>query len=317
MTVDQNLSAGWLERILADLARTYDPATRTGKKIASHVRWMLNFLMALGISVWSEVTAEDTRDWYFAETRNLDGTFAAPKENTARNRQWTALIALEVAAKLGALVDPVAVAGPKIQQPADTDTAARPLDDGEDQRICSFANPGVVPSMRSVVVAVMRSGGSAPDAAGVRVRDVDLDTATIRFSDGRVCALDAWSAQTIGEYLDTHPGVGPDDWLCVKSGTAPQRAVESVTAQVWKVVSEAGFGRCPGVSGRSLRLTAARRAFERDGIEAAARLLGSASLDGTARAIGHAWQQEPIKEPFGSGRRGCGTDTAGLGGSDG
>lgn len=315
---DQHLSAGWIDRILAEVASAYDPATRTGKKLASHVRWMVNFLIGLGVETWGEITPEDTRDWFFAETLNVDGSLTAPKANTARNRQWMLTTAFEAAARLGALVDPVAVAGPKIQQPADIDTAARPLDDDEDEQLCAFANPGVVPSMRAVVVAVIRSGGSTPDTACVRVGDVDLDTATIRFADGRVCALDAWSAQTIAEYLDANPAIGPDDRLCVKSDTAPNRAVETVNAQVWKAINDAGLGRCPGVSGRSLRLTAARRAFERDGIEAAARLLGSASLDGTARAIGHDWQQEPIQEPLGSRRRGCGTDTTtAVGGSDG
>lgn len=306
MTADQRLSAGWIELILDVLARTYDPSTRTGKKIASHVRWMMGYFMALGIDCWSEITAEDAYEWFFAETRNPDGSFAVPEVNTARNRQWMLILAFAAAAELGALVDPVAVVGPKIKQPADTDTAARPLDDDEDQQICSFADPGVVASMRSVVVAVMRSGGSAPNTADVRVKDVDLDAATIRFADGRVCELDDWSAETIARYLDANPTLGDDDRLCVKPSTAADRAVESVTAQIWKVISDAGFARCPGISGRSLPLTAARRAFERDRrIEDAARVLGSPSLDGTARAIGYSWQTDPIDEPLGSIRRGC------------
>ena len=305
--LDQRLSAGWVEQILGELARTYDPATRTGKKVASHVRWMMGFFIALGIECWSEITAEDAYEWFFAETRNPDGSFNIPELNTARNRQWTLILAFEAAVRLGALVDPAAVAGPKIKQPTDTGKKARPLDDDEDQRICSFADPGVLASMRSVVVAVMRSGGSAPHAAEALVKDVDLDKATIRFPDGRVCELDDWSKATIARYLDANPALGGDDRLCVKPGTAADRAVESVTAQIWKVISEAGFARCPGISGRSLRLTAARRAFERDRkIEAAARVLGSASLDGTARAIGYDWQTDPIQEPLGSRRRGCG-----------
>lgn len=308
MTADQRLCAGWIERIQAEVARGYDPATRTGKKIASHVGWALNFLMGLGITAWSEITAEDTRDWYYADVRNPDGTYTSPEENTARNRQWMLTIAFETAAELGALIDPVELAGPKIQQRPGPDTAARPLDDDEDQRICAYANPGAVPSMRSAVVAVMRAGGSAPDTAAVRVADVDLDNATIGFADGRVCALDTWSANAIGEYLAANPSLEPTDKLCVNSNAAPERAAETVTAQIWKVIAAAGFGRCPGVSGRSLRLTAARRAFESAGIEAAARLLGSPSLDSTARAIGYSWQHETTKEPLGHGRSGCGAN---------
>ena len=51
------------------------------------------------------------------------------------------------------------------------------------------------------------------------------------------------------------------------------------------------------------RLTAARQVLERDGIEAAARFLGSPSLDHTAEALAHDWRHGPVVEPLGRGRQ--------------
>ena len=305
MTAHQLLAVGWLELILAEIATVYDPASRTGKKIASHVAWMLRYFQLRSITVWSEVTAAITSEWYWAATRRPDGTPVDPSVNTARNRRWMACLAFEAAAKLGAQIDPAAAAGKKIQQPSDIDASPRPLDDDEDERICAFGDPGGLPTKRSVVVAASRAGASVEDLINLRAADVNLDAATIRFSGKteRLCDLDAKSVKIIARYLDANPDTAPDDLLCVKSTTAPERARESVHTQLCNVIREAGFAHHPDIAGRSLRLTAARRAFERDGIEAAARLLGSPSLDGTARSIDHDWQHQDFTEPLGHGRR--------------
>ena len=50
----------------------------------------------------------------------------------------------------------------------------------------------------------------------------------------------------------------------------------------------------PGVSARSIRLTTAREVLRTDGIEAAARFLGSPSLDSTAAALNHDWGRRGV-----------------------
>ena len=262
MTANQLLAVGWLELILAEIATVYDPASRTGKKIASHVAWMLRYFQLRGITVWSGVTAAITSEWYWAATRRSDGTPVDPSVNTARNRRWMACLAFEAAAELGAQIDPAAAAGEKIQRPSDIDASPRPLDDDEDERICAFGDPGGLPAKRSVVVAASRAGASVEDLINLRAADVNLDAATIRFSGKteRLCDLDAKSVKIIARYLDANPDTAPDDLLCVKSTTPTERARASVNAQLCNVIREAGFARHPDIAGRSLRLTAAWRA---------------------------------------------------------
>ena len=121
--------------------------------------------------------------------------------------------------------------------------------------------------------------------------------------NARVCPLDEWSTETIARRLRAllHE---PDDLLCVRSNASPKRAAQSVPAQLNKVLADAGFVDDHDISGRSLRLTAARRAFEVDNnIEDAARVLGARSLDATADAIGWRWREEgDPNEPQGRDR---------------
>ena len=305
MTVSQRLSAGWQEPVLARVADIYRASERTYKKVAANVVWMFAYFTKRGIEEWPDVNPDITLEWCWAGTRSRDGSRNDPSASTASNRQWTARLVFEVVAALGAEVDPNTAAGETIKRD-DPDASARPLTDDELRRICAYADPGAKPSRRSAAFALSKSGGSAAEAAAVRIRDIDLDAGTVTFSgpSARVCALDEWSAQTIARYLRANPPTSPEQRLCVTARTFGERATESVNAQLWKVISEAGFARRADISGRSLRLTAARRVLESDGIEAAARLLGSPSLDNTAKALGYSWQEHTASQPLGYGRRG-------------
>lgn len=305
MTASQRLSAGWQELVLARVADTYRASERTYKKVAANVMWMFAYFGKRGIEEWSDVTPDITLEWCWAGASGPYGSCGDPSASTARNRQWTARLVFEVVAGLGAQIDPNTAAGEKIRRD-DPDASARPLTEDELRRVRAHADPGVAPSKRSAAVAILCAGASAAEAAAVRVRDIDLDAGTVTFSGAspRVCALDEWSAQTIARYLRANPPTSPEQTLCVTARTSGERATESVNAQLWKVISEAGFARRADISGRSLRLTAARRVLDSDGIEAAARLLGSPSLDNTAKALGYSWQEHATSKPLGHGRRG-------------
>ena len=83
----------------------------------------------------------------------------------------------------------------------------------------------------------------------------------------------------------------PDERLCVIDRLDAARATHSVTVQLGQVLQAAGIAGRPGVTARSFRLTSARRILDAEGIEAAARFLGSVSLDSTAAALGYRWGQ--------------------------
>ena len=97
--------------------------------------------------------------------------------------------------------------------------------------------------------------------------------------------------ETVERYFRNNPPVGADDLLCVKPSTQPEGAAQLVTVRLRNVLIDAGILERPGVSGRSIRLTTAHRVLQVDGIEAAARFLGSPSLDNTAKALNYDWKQ--------------------------
>ena len=187
-------------------------------------------------------------------------------------------------------MDPAAAAGERIER-ADPDVSSRPLTGQQLLRVCALAEAGTAASRKPLLVALSSAGGSAAQVAAVRAQDVDLGAGTVTFagSYARVCALDEWSVRVIARYLRANP-TAPGERLCVKADTPPQRAVESVSIRLWRIIKDAGLASRCGISPRSIRLTAARGVLERDGIVAAARFLGSPSLDNTAELLGHDWQ---------------------------
>ncbi|MXW89309.1 MAG: hypothetical protein F4Z54_07265 [Acidimicrobiaceae bacterium] len=243
-----------------------------------------------GVKRLRDVTGDLTLEWCWSPVQGPDGSAQEPARNFARDRQWVARAAFKVAAQLGAQLDPNVAAGAGIKR-GDPDVAARPLTDQELDRLCACVDAGTAASRRALLVAMYMAGGSAAEAAAVRTRDIDLDAGTVTFlgERARVCALDEWSARAIARYLRANP-TAPDERLCVKADTPRDAAVDSVSIRMWKVIKEAGFSSRSGISPRSVRLAAARQVLESEGIVAAARFLGSPSLDNTAHALGHDWQ---------------------------
>ena len=277
---------------MAGIAASYSYKSTDLKPLGTKVSKLISHLGECGLTQWHQVTGDHTLAWCWSPVRTPTG-FKPPATNYARSRQTIARAAYREAAKLGARIDPDVAAGAVI--PADDpDAATRLLTDDELQRVRDRA--AAISRRRTarapIVIAALVSGGSLEDAAALRARDVDLDAGTVRFRDGRVCALDAWSAQTIAEYLAANPAAA-NARLCVTADTTRDSAVLSVTTRAQRILREAGIASRSGASPRSIPLTAARRVLERDGIVAAARFLGSPSLDSTARVLGHSWRHDP------------------------
>ena len=181
------------------------------------------------------------------------------------------------------------------------DPSARLLTDHEVQRVCNASVSKRKTSQRQMLVALSLASATAVDVASVRAKDVNLDNKTVRFRgpSARVCALDEWSYQAIGTYLRANH-TEPDELLCVKAGMPQRRAARAVTNRLCAILRDAGLGG-DGASPRSIRLTAARKVLESDDIVAAAKFLGSPSLNRTAAALDHAWQHDPPPSAGGDG----------------
>lgn len=289
--MSSQLISDCLRRAVSETGARDVYADRTFSQIRSMAASLGEFMKRHGATRLHQVTGELTVAWCLSPVRGPDGTTKDPSDGVVRFRQWTARKLYTVAAGLGAQLDPDLASGDPIPA-AGPDTPARLLTDEQLQQVCDHVGAAPPRSREPLLVALMLAGGSADEIPGVRARDVDVGAGTVRFVGGnpRLCALDAWSVAAIARYLHTHPGIRPDDRLCVEADTPHDRAAMSVTNRLCRVLRQAGLASRAGLSARSIRLTAARRVLERDGIAAATRFLGARSLDNTAAAIGHAWQ---------------------------
>ena len=271
----------------------YAQNARTAEKAAAETARLFRYLEARGAVVWSDVTAGLVLEWCWSARRGRSGRHRRTAQSTARNRQWTASAAFGEAARLGAPINPAALVGERIPRP-DSVVSARPLTDAEADLVRVFADAGLVASRRSLLVAFAFAGGTATEIAAVRMQDVDADAATVVFTAGgsRVGSLDAWGVETVSRFLRNRPLVDGGEMLCVTAGSDVSRGAHSVTVRLGQVLDDAGLSGRPGVTARSIRLTSARRVLEADGIEAAARFLGSPSLDSTAAALRHDWRAD-------------------------
>ena len=288
-----DLPSAWTEAVVeavAGIAGTYLFTQRALNQAATMVLSLFVHFEQRGVRQLRAVTGDLTLEWCWSPVRGPDGSAREPSVNIARYRQWVARAAFKVLARLGAQVDPTAAAGDRIKR-GEPDVSTRPLTDLELDRVCAHVDAGTAVSRRRPLVALSSAGGSAPEVAAVRARDIDLDAGTVTFlgERARVCALDDWSVRAIDRYLRANP-TPPDERLCTKWDTPPDRAAHSVSIRLWKVLKEVGFSSRCGVSARSIRLAAARQVLESDGIVAAAQFLGSPTLDNTAEALGYDWR---------------------------
>ena len=268
---------------------------RTAKKATTEINHIFRNLQSNGAVTLEDVTPSMVQDWIWAAWCDKSNRHRSTAQSTARNRRWMAQQALEAAASMGAPIDPVTLIGARIARPTDF-VSARPLTDDEAHQVRVFADGGHVASRRSLLVAFSFAGGSATEVAAVTSKDVDTAAATVAFSGAaaRDGVLDGWGVETVERYFRNNPPVGADDLLCVKPSTSPERAAQSVSVRLRNVLSDAGISERPGVSGRSIRLTTAHKILQADGIEAAARFLGSPSLDNTATALNYDWKQSDV-----------------------
>ncbi len=284
---------GWQQPVTAALGERLSGNARTAEKVLAETARLFAYLRACGAECWDQVTAEMVLGWCWAARRSRGGgSHRAAAQSTARNRQWAARLALREAESLGAPIIADALAGERVPRPTDS-TATRPLTVAEAERVRAVIDAEAATSRRLVMVALSFAGASASECAGVLRRDVDIyrRSVVLRGDSARVAPLDGWGARTVERYLLNTPVVPSGERLCVKAQTSPQRAAQSVNVRLGQVIAQAGLAGLAGVSARSLRLHTARGVLDTDGIEAAARLLGSPSLDTAAAALGYRWRR--------------------------
>ena len=285
----------WEPLVMDALRSRHGGNEMTRQKLQAEAVRLFAYWDAIGIKTLRDLGAEPTVEWCWKPRFNNKTKLGRVSESTARNRQWVALEVLNTFVRLGADINPRELIGERVARPS-TYVSTRPLTDEEDRIVRRRAESKLARSRIGMLVGLSGCGGTAKEIAALRVCDIDLDTQTVSFGgrSARVNPLDEWTVTMTRRFFANHNDglVNGDEPLCLSDSIGEVRGAQSVAVRLGRLLQEAGLKGRPGVSARSIRLTTARRVLDVDGIEAAARFLGSPSLDNAAAALGHRWERD-------------------------
>ena len=283
--------AAWRQPILDEIEAQHSNNADTCHKISTDIKSFFGFLEARNIFKLTDTTGDIVVEWIESPGHDEKrGVLYQPATTTRRNRRWAARSALTAARLLGVPINPAALIRGSVI--VDTGRKTRLLTDSQLDAVKTHANPGIMCSRRSVIVALSLAGAKPAEIAHVRLADVNLAEREVTLGKNRrrVNRLGCWECDTIGRRISQHPPSSVFEPLGVRAATDPKGAERSVRTQLSQLLRQAGIGHIDGVTGMSIRNTAARQIFEQHGIESAARFLGTASLDTAAAAVGHEWK---------------------------
>jgi integrase/recombinase XerC len=272
-----------LDRCLSTMIGDSNPVTadRTTRM------WSRFGIFAAASGVASLGEAGPTVAAAFVRSPTSDGV--RPGIQTMHNRRTTVRLLFRTARRLG-LVD----GDPTIDLvlPPRSVGMFRPLTD-EEISLCRDAAAWWMTSQRfSAVWALAESTARGGELGAVRVTDIDLDNQRVWLSGGkrvepRWAPLTEWGRAALERRLAAVDG---DEFLAYR-GTSPRSAGRiSAASAVTAVLTRAGLGDETDIRPSSVAAWAGRTAFDlRGDIAESARLLGTRSLDATARMIGWDW----------------------------
>ena len=274
---------------LHELAGLYAANERTSAKVISEVQRFVRYAEACGVEYLDELSAEHVHGYLWAATRGRGG-IADAKPRTAANRQAFVRRFLDVLTALGLWTGGDIVGAPINRGTSET---SRPLTPEEMRAVEVYSAEGLFIGRRPMQVAFAQAGADASEIAAVTGGEVDLVTGTVTLGlqHRRTNPLTPWGIEAVGEYLTTKRP-GPHDLLCVIGGKPAHRLAHAVTVSLREALVAARIAGRPRVTARSIALASAVAVFERDGIVAATRFLGSNSLDATAASLGFDWQAD-------------------------
>lgn len=254
-------------------------------KVASIWDQFRRYAIASGVDFVDELHPEVLSGFVSAPKRGSDGRFSEVSARTSATRASVLRVLVAMLTELGLQTGNLC---PVEAVPRGSASAARPATPNELEQVRVHAEPGFAVGLRSAIIALRLTGGSARDVVQVRPEDVDLVAGTVKFQD-RTNELDDWSYQCLRQVVATTvPGLP----LCVTTAltgntTWIDRAAQSITVRTCSILREAGL--------RDLTPTSIERGAARqrhgDDLIAAARFLGASSLDATARNLQMQWDQ--------------------------
>lgn len=269
---------------------------QTVDKFGLLIRRFARFCAAHDATTPAQVSPALAIAFVTASGRNRSGAIVAPTVATQHQRRAVLrLFARDAIAAGYLLTDPTeGLALPPREQ-----FETRPVTEDEATLLRRFAESWATPTRHAATIALALAGVHTGEIAAVRLRDVSADRVcapgTLRCTT-RSLPLDAWSVRVIRERVEAirlrSDGTPDSSLVSTGRGTAAQQQARACTA-IRDVVRRAGLGAEPDIKPTSVSHFAAAQTFARtQRIDAAATVLGYASLDAAARAIGWDWQGE-------------------------
>ncbi len=282
-----------------DLLGEFEHDGRTGGRFTREIDLFVARAVLEGVDSVSGVTAELVAAFCGEAVQGRDGSWRTPAASTRRTRRAAIRWLFRWLRHEG-----ICVADPTIDVKVSEDAVAgpRPLTDVEvaECRLMSdrTLSQTRLPACWALAEATLTTG----EMSRLVVGDVDLVSGTLdtpglsRGPVARTVPLTDWGAEALARRVEELVGGGGDASTPVvyRSGRSLNGGGATAGQAINRILTYAGLSNDPSATAKSVIAWRARKAFEQSGrIEAAARLIGSSSLDATARLIGLDWTVRP------------------------
>ena len=282
-----------------DLLGEFEHDGRTGGRFTREIDLFVARAVLEGVDSVSGVTAELVAAFCGEAVQGRDGSWRTPAASTRRTRRAAIRWLFRWLRHEG-----ICVADPTIDVKVSEDAVAgpRPLTDVEvaECRLMSdrTLSQTRLPACWALAEATLTTG----EMSRLVVGDVDLVSGTLdtpglsRGPVARTVPLTDWGAAALARRVEELVGGGGDESTPVvyRSGRSLNAGGATAGQAINRILTYAGLSNDPSATAKSVIAWRARKAFEQSGrIEAAARLIGSSSLDATARLIGLDWTVGP------------------------
>lgn len=282
-----------------DLLGEFEHDGRTGGRFTREIDLFVARAVLEGVDSVSGVTAELVAAFCGEAVQGRDGSWRTPAASTRRTRRAAIRWLFRWLRHEG-----ICVADPTIDVKVSEDAVAgpRPLTDVEvaECRLMSdrTLSQTRLPACWALAEATLTTG----EMSRLVVGDVDLVSGTLdtpglsRGPVARTVPLTDWGAAALARRVEELVGGGGDASTPVvyRSGRSLNGGGATAGQAINRILTYAGLSNDPSATAKSVIAWRARKAFEQSGrIEAAARLIGSSSLDATARLIGLDWTVGP------------------------
>ena len=264
-------------------AQYLKPATE--RKYRQNAQRFVRHLEAHGIEFVDEITEQVVLDFVWSG-RWRHGSIIDVSATTASTCRSMTIAFFNVLISLG-VWEHLPPVGPAIQR--DCVDGSVPLTGEQLLRVEQAVSGSLFTGRASFLVALSQAGADAGEVAATTWADINLDdgTVSLNLESPRTNPLTPWGIEVLS--ASSRKGFEPEQRLCVHDTTSIRRGAQSVTVGLSNLLRDAGLGRVPGVTAKSIRLGVAQQVLHSDGLEAAARFLGSRSLDGTASSLRYEW----------------------------